>query len=225
MPSGPALTRRNRARDKVPSRRETSGIAAFSDIVSRQPRFTLTHRHRQAVVLASVASVVMLAAVVFFWLQPADGKDQGQVDPQSLPSDIAGVSGGLGTDITGGGLRLCNRTGSRVGVAIGYKENRQWVTEGWWNVARDTCETLVAGPLVSRFYYVYAIDYDQGGVWGGKAAMCTRDKMFTIHGIEDCVARGFERSGFFEVDTGEQRSWTVQLTEPGQNQAGAETGG
>ena len=72
------------------------------------------------------------------------------------------------------------------------------------------------GPLVSRFYYVYAVDYDQGGVWGGKAAMCTRDKMFTIHGIEDCVARGFERSGFFEVDTGEQRSWTVQLTEPGQ---------
>ena len=108
---------------------------------------------------------------------------------------------------------------SRVGVAIGYKENRQWITEGWWNVAKDSCETLVAGALVSRFYYVYAVDYDRGGVWGGKAAMCTRDKMFTIHGIEDCVARGFERTGFFEVDTGEQKSWTVQLTEPGQASA------
>ena len=75
----------------------------------------------------------------------------------------------------------------------------------------------MAGPLVSRFYYVYAVDYDQGGVWGGKAAMCTRDKMFTIHGIEDCVARGYERTGFFEVDTGEQKSWTVQLTEPGRS--------
>ena len=41
----------------------------------------------------------------------------------------------------------------------------------------------------SRFYYVYAVDYDRGGVWGGKAVMCTRDKMFTIRGIEDCVAR------------------------------------
>ena len=30
------------------------------------------------------------------------------------------------------------------------------------------------------------------------------------------MARGYERSGFFEVDTGEQKSWTVQLTEPGQ---------
>jgi uncharacterized membrane protein len=47
--------------------------------------------------------------------------------------------------------------------------------------------------------------------------------MFTIRGIEDCVARGYERSGFFEVDTGEQKSWTVQLTEPGQNSASTGT--
>jgi hypothetical protein len=43
--------------------------------------------------------------------------------------------------------------------------------------------------------------------------MCTRDKEFTIRGIEDCLARGFDRAGFFEVDTGDQRSWTVQLTD------------
>ncbi|MEP2121155.1 DUF1036 domain-containing protein [Bauldia litoralis] len=132
----------------------------------------------------------------------------------------AGVSGSLTAESGAGGLRLCNKTPSRVGIAIGYKEDRRWTTEGWWNVDASSCETLMAGPLVSRFYYVYAIDYDQGGTWGGKAAMCTRDKMFTIHGIEDCVARGFERTGFFEVDTGEQRSWTVQLTEPGETGTG-----
>ena len=70
-----------------------------------------------------------------------------------------------------------------------------------------------AGQLVARFYYVYAVDYDRGGEWSGKAFMCTRDKEFTIRGIEDCLARGYDRTGFFEVDTGEQRSWTVQLTE------------
>ena len=43
--------------------------------------------------------------------------------------------------------------------------------------------------------------------------MCSRDKEFTIRGTEDCLARGFDRTGFFEVDTGEQRTWTVQLTE------------
>ena len=109
----------------------------------------------------------------------------------------------------------CSRFRSRFGGEI-----KNWSTEGWWNVAPDTCETLIAGALVSRFYYVYAVDYDRGGVWGGKAQMCTRDKMFTIHGIEDCVARGYEKTGFFEVDTGEQKSWTVQLTEPDQQGAG-----
>jgi uncharacterized membrane protein len=34
------------------------------------------------------------------------------------------------------------------------------------------------------------------------------------------VARGYEKTGFFEVDTGEQKSWTVQLTEPDQQGAG-----
>ena len=110
-------------------------------------------------------------------------------------------------------FRLCNNTGSRVGIAIGYKDSDGWTTEGWWNLSARSCDTLLRGSLVARFYYIYAVDYDRGGEWSGKAFMCTRDKEFTIRGIEDCLARGFERTGFFEVDTGEQRSWTVQLTE------------
>ncbi len=110
-------------------------------------------------------------------------------------------------------FRLCNNTGSRVGIAIGYKDNDGWTTEGWWNLAARSCETLLRGTLVARFYYIYALDYERGGEWSGQAFMCTRDKEFTIRGIEDCLARGYERTGFFEVDTGEQRSWTVQLTE------------
>ena len=110
-------------------------------------------------------------------------------------------------------FRLCNNTGNRVGIAIGYKENEGWTTEGWWNISARSCETVLRGALVARFYYIYAVDYDRGGEWSGKAFMCTRDKEFTIRGIEDCLARGFDRTGFFEVDTGEQRSWTVQLTE------------
>ena len=110
-------------------------------------------------------------------------------------------------------FRLCNNTTSRVGIAVGYKENEGWTTEGWWNLAGRSCETLLRGALVARFYYIYAVDYDRGGEWAGQAFMCTRDKEFTIRGTDDCLARGFDRTGFFEVDTGEQPSWTVQLTE------------
>ena len=110
-------------------------------------------------------------------------------------------------------FRLCNNTGSRVGVAIGYKDNEGWTTEGWWNVSSRSCETLLRGALVARYYYIYAVDYDRGGEWSGKAYMCSREKEFTIRSTDNCLARGYDRTGFFEVDTGEQRSWTVQLTE------------
>jgi uncharacterized membrane protein len=110
-------------------------------------------------------------------------------------------------------FRLCNNTGSRVGIALGYKDSEGWTTEGWWNLSARSCDTLLKGALVARYYYIYAVDYDRGGEWSGKAFMCTRDKEFTIRGIEDCLARGYDKTGFFEVDTGEQRSWTVQLTE------------
>jgi len=111
-------------------------------------------------------------------------------------------------------FQLCNNTGSRVGVSVGYKDtDGSWVTEGWWNLSARACEPVLKGALIARFYYIYAIDYDRGGEWAGQAFMCTRDKEFTIKGNQDCLARGFDRTGFFEVDTGEQRAWTVQLTD------------
>ena len=111
-------------------------------------------------------------------------------------------------------FHICNNSGSRVGVAVGYKDgDGGWTTEGWWNLAARSCETLLKGTLIARYYYVYAIDYDRGGEWSGQAYMCSREKEFTIRGTEDCLARGYDRTGFFEVDTGEQRAWTVQLTE------------
>ena len=116
-------------------------------------------------------------------------------------------------------FRLCNNTSSRVGIALGYKDAEGWTTEGWWNVSSRACETLLRGTLVARFYYIYALDYDRGGEWSGQAFMCSRDKEFTIKGTENCLARGFDRTGFFEVDTGEQRAWTVQLTESSEQPA------
>jgi uncharacterized membrane protein len=110
-------------------------------------------------------------------------------------------------------FRLCNNTASRVGISIGYKDASGWTTEGWWNLPSRSCETMLHGTLVARFYYIYAIDYDRGGEWSGHAYMCTRPKEFTIHGTDNCLARGYDRTGFFEVDTGEQRAWTVQLTD------------
>ena len=94
-------------------------------------------------------------------------------------------------------FRLCNNTSSRVGIALGYKDAEGWTTEGWWNISSRSCETLLRGTLVARFYYIYAIDYDRGGEWSGQAFMCSRDKEFTIRGTEDCLARGYRPDRLF----------------------------
>ncbi len=111
-------------------------------------------------------------------------------------------------------FRLCNNTNNRVSIAIAYTDAEGWVSEGWWNVKANGCETLVRGPLAAEFYYAYAMD-ERGGEWKGKAFMCTRDREFKINGRNECFTRGFDRTGFFEIDTGKDaRNWTVQLTDP-----------
>ncbi|KQP61596.1 hypothetical protein ASG40_02695 [Methylobacterium sp. Leaf399] len=118
-------------------------------------------------------------------------------------------------------LRLCNQTTSKVGISLGYRDAQGWVTEGWWDLTPKACETLLRGSLSARFYYVFAVDYTRGGEWSGRSLMCTKDSEFTIRGVEDCLARGFDRNGFYEVDTGEQKSWTIQLSDPNQPAGGA----
>jgi uncharacterized membrane protein len=122
-------------------------------------------------------------------------------------------------------FRVCNATQNLVGVAIGYRAKAGWVSEGWWHIEGSSCKTLIEGPLSSRFYYLYAEDADHGGRWDGSVNMCVADKEFKIAGVNDCFARGFQRAGFKEYDTGKQSSWMVQLTDqPAANGTPAVTG-
>ncbi len=119
----------------------------------------------------------------------------------------------LSTGAARADFRICNATQNLVGVAIGYRAAAGWVTEGWWHVEGSTCKTLIEGPLSSRYYYLYAEDAERGGRWDGPFNMCIAEREFKIVGVSDCIARGFQRAGFQEYDTGEQASWMVQLTD------------
>lgn len=119
----------------------------------------------------------------------------------------------LGTAQAHADFRVCNATQNLVGVGIGYRASAGWVTEGWWHIEGSTCKTLIEGPLSSRFYYLYAEDAERGGRWDGPINMCVAEKEFKVIGVNDCLARGYQRAGFQEYDTGEQASWMVQLTD------------
>ncbi|WP_455474005.1 DUF1036 domain-containing protein [Bartonella sp. B30(2025)] len=110
-------------------------------------------------------------------------------------------------------FRVCNTTQQPVGVAIGYRTFAGWVSEGWWVIPDAGCKTLIEGALSSRFYYFYAEGAQKKGNWLGPITMCVQDSQFMIQGVHDCFARGFQKAGFKEIDTGNQTSWVVQLTD------------
>ena len=111
-------------------------------------------------------------------------------------------------------LRVCNQTANPISIALGYRAERGWQSEGWWVAGPAQCATVYRGELNARFFYLYAADDIGGGAWDGSVFMCTRDDSFTIFSVEDCLARGYERTGFFEVDTQNKSDWTLQLTDP-----------
>ena len=134
--------------------------------------------------------------------------------PASRPALLSFLLAALWPAASLADFRLCNNTASRISVAFAYSEKQVWVSEGWWNLKPAACETLLRGPLAAEFYYVYGMD-ERGGEWKGKAFMCSRDREFKIDGRDDCFVRGFDRTGFFEVDTGKDaKNWTVELTDP-----------
>jgi uncharacterized membrane protein len=110
-------------------------------------------------------------------------------------------------------LKLCNQTSSTLEVAIGYRDEKGWASEGWFRIAPRSCPVLLKGAVPSRFVYVHAIDADRGGEWSGKTYMCTADKSFWIRDVTDCQRRGYKRTGFYEVDTKAEADWTIQLSD------------
>jgi uncharacterized membrane protein len=133
---------------------------------------------------------------------------------------IAGVFVVAASGTARADLKLCNMTKSRIGVVIGYRDTKGWVTEGWWNVDSNNCSDILKGKLNARYYYIHAEDYVRDGEWAGKAFMCVKNKSFTIRDAEkNCAERGYRRAGFFEVDTSNEDDWTIRLTDPGDNGA------
>lgn len=117
-------------------------------------------------------------------------------------------------------LRVCNQSSNQVSIALGYRADKGWQSEGWWVAPAQKCAVVYQGDLSvvkSSYFYLYVADDIGGGAWDGSVYMCTRDESFTIFGVEDCLARGYERTGFFEVDTQNKPDWTLQLTDPANN--------
>lgn len=100
------------------------------------------------------------------------------------------------------GLEICNETGVKQSVSIGYKKGGDWVSEGWWNIAPGACAEPVSGALTNRYYYYRATATGQEFAGDGYS-FCTERDAYTIVGDTECEARGYQTADFAVIDTGE----------------------
>ncbi len=176
---------------------------------------------RYILAIAGVLAAALIAVVIWVFLPRADASLAVAVAQEQAPAKTDTNSADADGDQ--GSFRVCNETANRVSIAFGYRAEKGWQSEGWWVAEPNNCVTVYRGDLEARrYYYLYAADDVSGGAWDGTVFMCTRDETFTIFGVEDCLARGYERTGFFEVDTNNRSDWTLQLTD-GEVVTGGET--
>jgi uncharacterized membrane protein len=96
---------------------------------------------------------------------------------------------------------------------VGRFDGTQWISQGWWTIAPQTCAAVVPWPLKARYYYLYAVDGGSGS-WDGSRDFCVgmTDK-FLAPGRGNCAGRGMDRKGFFPIDTGDKPDYTQALAD------------
>lgn len=117
-----------------------------------------------------------------------------------------------------GQFELCNTSSSNISVAIGYHENGIWVSEGWFNIARNDCRTIMninkLSLIKNNNFYLHATGKEFGYSWKGDYAFCVQDAAFSIKNNDDVsCSYGQDRAYFFHVKRNEKSKLTYTFSD------------
>lgn len=109
-------------------------------------------------------------------------------------------------------LEFCNHTAEKQWVAVGYKSEGVWQSEGWWGVDADDCATPIIGDLEFRHYYYRLFE---SSFVGEGFSFCLKKEVFESEDADDCDSDGFEPADFAGIDTGPNAlSYTFAIIAP-----------
>jgi uncharacterized membrane protein len=113
------------------------------------------------------------------------------------------------------GLSFKNYTSETVYISVANFEAGGWRIDGWYEVAPRATVRIMEGKLDQRYYYYHAYTKSRSNVWQGNYNFETHPtNQFTIlrvNGNYGALPAGHAMRGFRQVDTGEHRSYTVNL--------------
>jgi len=99
------------------------------------------------------------------------------------------------------GYSVCNSTAAPLWAAIGLKNDKDWISRGWWKVPPSNCATAITQPLSTDRVYLLADLPGKKPLLSGPAKFCVADIAFEIQGKDNCKARGMREAGFAQTNT------------------------
>jgi len=131
------------------------------------------------------------------------------------------------------GFSWCNETRNTVMAAVGFEDQGNVVTRGWYRVAPGKClRPDLTGKPQRLYSFGEAVGPDnqplrdsprpagQTGVapivsptvsWGGSTILCTRNSKFELSDHRDCGGNGLTATGFATVEMSGTGATTVQF--------------
>lgn len=109
-------------------------------------------------------------------------------------------------------LIVCNKAPAPVSLTIAYETVQDVMSEGWWTIAPDQCETVVKTELNQQYIYHYAKSEQLGIEWAGTYNFCTLNSpTFRIPGGMDCESRSYRTTGFRQIDLQGAKDYTLDI--------------
>lgn len=109
-------------------------------------------------------------------------------------------------------LEFCNHTADKQWVAVGYKTDGIWKSEGWWGIDVDDCSTPITGDLEFRHYYYRLYE---SSFAGEGFSFCLKKEVFVSEDADSCDTDGFAPADFADIDTGPNAlSYTFSIIAP-----------
>ncbi|MEM9839933.1 MAG: DUF1036 domain-containing protein [Pseudomonadota bacterium] len=115
---------------------------------------------------------------------------------------------------------FCNKTSFALSAALGFTDDNQLLTRGWWRLRPGECKRVISNELTPGRYFAYAeaIPGHQGELktWSGDTPLCVQnDSLFTLRDQSVCADAPQQQRNFMAVDvtTEDGTSQTTEFVE------------
>jgi len=112
-------------------------------------------------------------------------------------------------------VEVCNKSSQTISVAKATSAREQnnrgedlFISQGWYTMSPGECLHVWDGPLINRWYYVYA--ESSRSTWAGTYPFCVSKNKFTIKDTQ--CGEGYERRNFNRIDMNDDPGQPVRYS-------------